>query len=358
MMLILKALFAYHNNRGEGFIYKSCGACCCIQKIFKYYTLKTLMIIQNLLLFIVWCVVLVVSGTLLVKSLSKISYFLKLTEFVTAFIIMGVSTSLPELFVGITASIAKDNSIALGTVIGSNIADLSIVLGISVLLAGQIKFEYSKVKSDATYMFFIALLPMVLMFLGNGISRIDGAILVAVFIAYSYRLIRTSKAYKKELEEKVKRWSIVGYVFLFIACIVGLMYSANSVVNYGTKLSIDLLVPPIFIGIFFIAIGTSLPELVFNVVSIRKGHAEFALGDIMGSVIANSVLVLGVTALIWPITANFFLFFTSAAFMIFVCLIFLTYVWSSDRLFAMEGIALVMFYILFLIVELNLKGYF
>jgi cation:H+ antiporter len=313
---------------------------------------------SNLIFFILACLLMVLGGSFLVKSLVKISFFLRLREFIAAFVIMGVSTTIPELFVGISAAMAKSSAIALGNVIGSNIADLALVGGIAVLLARNISCESRVIKKNTRLMFLIALVPMVLMLIGNTLSRIDGAVLLAVFLFYMWRKIKEGRAYTKEIKERVGRWEVVASVLIFISSVVILFISAEYVVIYGSALAIELFLPPIFIGIFFIALGTSLPELVFGITSVRSGHSEFMLGDLTGSVIANSTLILAVTSLIYPISANFLFFLSSAMFMIILCFLFMTFVESKERLDWREGIALIMFYTLFLIVELNLRGVF
>ena len=118
------------------------------------------MLLINLTLFLVSCLVLVLSGSWVVKSLSKIASFLRISEFLVGFVIMALSTSIPELFVGITSSLAKNPALALGTVIGSNIVDLTLVIGIVIVLAKGIGTERRFMKRDSFYMFFIASLTM------------------------------------------------------------------------------------------------------------------------------------------------------------------------------------------------------
>jgi len=269
---------------------------------------------------------------------------------------MAFSTSIPELFVGITAALAKNSALALGTVIGSNIVDLTIVIGIAVILARGIKIESKKIQRDALYMVFIAALPIGLMLLGNKLSRLDGIILVCAFLFYMYHLIKERKGFKREVEERIKHWEIVLNVVIFILSLVLLFLSAKFVVDYATKISLELLLPPILVGLFIIAIGTSLPELVFNIQAVMKKHPEMALGDTIGSVVINSTLVLGVTAVIYPITADFLLFFSSAFLMLIIAFIFATFVESGKRLYLKEGIALLLLYSFFIIIEFYIKS--
>ncbi len=307
----------------------------------------------NLLYFIASGILLVISGIFLVKSLSKIASFLKISEFAAAFIIMAASTSLPELFVGITSALNENPTLALGTVIGSNISDLTLVGGIMILLGRKIKVGGKFIKKDGFYMFFIALIPLVLMLIGKQLSRIDGAILILIYLLYNWKLIKERKLHKKVLENHINRWHVIGSVFLFLISLALLFFSAEFVVKYGTLIAVDLLLPPILIGLFFVAIGTSLPELAFETSAVIKGHPQLSLGDLIGSVITNSTLVLGVTALIFPISGAFVLFLTSSLFMIIITFLFATMI-AGGKLYWQEGIALIMLYMLFLFIEFNI----
>ena len=313
------------------------------------------MLTLDVTILILSCVVLVLSGSWLVKSLLKIAYFLRISEFAIGFIIMAFSTSIPELFVGITAALAKNSALALGTVIGANIIDLTIVMGISIILARGIKIQSKKIQKDALYMVFIAALPIVLMLAGNGLSRVDGVILIGVFLFYMYHLIRERKEFKKEVEERITHLDIVLNVIIFILSLVLLFLSADFVVDYATKISMELFLPPILVGLFLVSIGTTLPELTFDIQAVMKKHPEMALGDIIGSVVINSTLVLGVVAVIYPITANFLLFFSSAFFMLIIAFVFATFAESGRNLSLKEGIALILLYSFFIIVEFYVK---
>jgi cation:H+ antiporter len=297
----------------------------------------------------------VISGSWLVKSLSKIASFLRMSEFVVGFIIMAFSTSIPELFVGITSALAGNSALALGTVIGANIANLTVVAGVAIVLSRGIKIKSSKTKKDALYMFFIALLPIALMLIGNSLSRMDGIILILVFFFYTYSLIKQRKGFKKELASKIGRWGILLSFVTFAFALVVLFLSARFVVKYATIISAELFLPPILIGLFLIALGTTLPELIFNIQAVLKKHPDMVLGDTIGSVVINSTLVLGITALIFPITSDFLLFFSSAIFMVIVCFLFATFVESGSKLYWKEGIAMVLLYSFFIIIEFYIQ---
>jgi len=314
------------------------------------------MLITNLILFFLACLVLVFSGTMLVKTLTKIAIYLRLSEFVIGFILMGLATSMPELFVGVSSALAGNGAFGLGNVIGSNILNITLIGGIIVLLGGGIRIESKKTKKDALYMFFIALLPVILMWIGHSLSRIDAFLLLGAFLLYTKKLLRERKEFTKEPKEREKRWEPIINTFLFVISIVLLFFSSKYIITYASLLSIDLSLPPILIGLFLISVGTTLPELVFESRAVQMNHSEMALGNLMGSVIVRSTLVLCTTALISPITAHFSLFLSSGFFMVVVAFIFATFVESGNRLYFKEGISLIMLYVFFVILEFIIKG--
>ncbi len=314
------------------------------------------MLIVNLLIFALACIVLVTSGTLLVKTLTKIAAFLKLSEFVVGFIIMAFATSLPELFVGITSALAKNPALSLGNIIGANIIDLTLVVGVVILIGRGIKIESRKTKTDALYMVFIAALPMVLMLIGSSLSRLDGVILLIAFALYARRILKQRRLFKKEVEDGIKRPEIIITTVLFIFSLALLFLSARFVVEYATLLSVDLALPPIIVGLFIISIGTTLPELTFGIRAVLAGHSQMALGDLIGAVVVNSTFVLGIVSIICPITANMLLFSVSAIFMVVVAFLFATFVESGNKLYIKEGISLIMLYIFFVIIEFYIKA--
>jgi cation:H+ antiporter len=327
------------------------------------------MILINLALFTVACIILVLSNNYLVKSLAKISYFLRLNEFTIGFILVSVATSLPEVFVGIISALDGFPSVSVGNVIGSNIVDLTLVIGVGALLARNISIESKIVRRDIVYMLIITMLPVLLLVdhlfwqrfglfpnMTNGLSRFDGIILISVFVYYMYILIKQQPRFSKR-DEHTPRKEAIKYMLLFLASLAILLISASFVVDYAELLSIDLNLSPLLIGMFLIALGTSLPELAFTTSAVMTQHQSMAIGDLIGSVIANSSLVLGITAVIMPVTVNPGIYLTGTMFMLFSAFIFFTFAESGNKITWTEGLSLLLLYILFIIIETYLKTF-
>ncbi len=311
-------------------------------------------LVVNLAWFAFASVLLIGSAAVVVKSLVVLARFLRMSEFVIAFILMAVSTSFPELFVGINAALTGNASLSLGNVIGSNIVDLTLILGITIVLARGISVRNPFIRTDALWMTGIAALPVALMLVGNGLSRLDGLVLLGVFCWYMLLMMYKRGSFPQPFRNHISHWVGIVNLLIFVIATFVLYYGAKLVVHYGAALAVDLHLPRIFVGLFFVALGTSLPELAFGTIAVLRRHAQLNVGNVMGSVVVNSTLILGVTALIQPIMADYLLFMTSSLFMIFVCFLFATFVESGRKLSWKEGIVLIFVYVLFLIVELNI----
>lgn len=313
------------------------------------------MLIENLLLFIGACIVLIISAEFLVKSLTKVAFYLGLSEFVVGFMIVALATSIPELFVGITSALEGNPKLSVGNVIGANIIDLTLVIGIVTILRRGIKVETKAVRTDTLYMFIIAALPLILM-MDQKICRFDGLILLIAFFLYVLRLFKQEKRFRETIDHVHKREFVKNAIFTCVSIIL-LLLSADFLVRYASSLAIELSVPPILIGLLPISLGTTLPELTFEAKAVLMRHRYMALGDLIGSVVANTTLVLGTVALIseHPIEPNFLLFLTSSFFMIVVAFLFTTFVEAEKHILWQEGVALILLYVLFVIVLFNIR---
>ncbi len=312
------------------------------------------MVLIYLFWFIISCIVLAKSGAWVVSSLSKLAIYFKMSEFIIASIIMAFATSLPELFVAVSAALSKAPSLVLGNVIGSNIANLTLIIGLPIILAKGIDVKSKIEREQCWYMLLISILVLFLM-LDRTLSRMDGVILLVVFMLYLIKTLKQSKSFEK-VANKVKGIELFNNLALFLISLLILILSAYFVVKYAVLISEILQLPQILIGLFLVALGTSLPELAFGVRAVLSGHKGMALGNIFGSVIFNATLVLGVSALIYPITSDFALFLISALFLIVLTFVFWMFIESDKKLSWKEGITLILFYVFFIIVELSVKG--
>jgi len=310
-----------------------------------------MVMIQNLSLFLLSGLFLVVSGIYLVKSLEQIARFLRISEFTAAFILIAFATSIPELFVGVSSAIQGTPAISMGNIIGANVLDLTLITGIFIVLARRIKFKTEKVGVGVYYMFASILLLLILYLIGNSLSRIDGVILVSLFSLNAYRIFRKRERYPAKFENSSNRYKGILYTAIFIFSLIVLFLSSNYAVKYAELIAIDLNFPEIIIGIFLVSIATTLPELIFGINAVRAKHPEMAIGDQTGTIFTNIALILGIVSIISPITVSYVPFLISTSFMLLSAFLFVTFVQSNRRLDLTEGISLILLYVFFVLLQ-------
>lgn len=307
-----------------------------------------------ILIFIVSCLVLVRSGTWLVKSLSRMAQFLGWREFVVSFILMAFATSLPELFVGITSAFHGRPELSFGNVIGANIVNLTLIIGIGALIARGLKTEGTTLQRSSIYTAFLAFLPILLMLDGK-ISRVDGVVLLLALAFYFHQLVLQEESFTKIFSNNFNRERVHFKLFLkdsgmFLAGLFLLLLSAGGIVWSASFFAAATGLPLLIVGTLIVALGTTLPEMVFGIKSITMGHKEMILGNLMGSVVANSTLVLGLTFLICPLQIpKLSPYVIGIIFTVITCLFFTIFSRTGKVISKKEGIVLIVIYVLFVI---------
>ena len=304
--------------------------------------------------FIFFIYVLAHSGTWLVKILSRISSYFKVSYFAVAFMIMAAATSVPELMIGINSALDKMPQLSLGVVLGSNIADLALVFGVALILSKHISLDSLIAKRDAWYMVLITLLPIFLLY-DKVLSRFDGIILLLAFSLFSYQIFWSKQHFLKSFDDfnqktATKLLHLLKNFTWFVVALGIMLVSAKYVVDFGEQLAIFFSIPLIIIGITILALSTSLPELVFEVKAITSGKKGMALGDLVGSLVANSSLILGITAVIYPIQIeNSSAYFVAVLYLILLLIFFILNI--AKPLSRNIGYLLVFSYLIFLLIE-------
>ena len=302
----------------------------------------------NLIIFAASLLALSYSATYLVSSLIRISIKLRFSEFLVGFVLMAMATSLPELAVGIAAALGGDPLLSLGNVVGSNIANLSIVIGIPLLLAGGITLQNNLRRTEILYLNLATVAPLILLLDGN-LTRLEGVALLVLFVFYIYDLIFRSRAYHRVIENHRLRRPFTRELSFFALGTAVLLVSAIALVTSSGSLAAAVGIPTILVGIIVIALGTSLPELAFSLAAIRERHPNLLLGNIMGSVVANATLVLGLTALISPIQLEATNILFPSVLVLLLTLVFFSALLRSGKFRVRDALILIFGYLLFVI---------
>ncbi len=257
-------------------------------------------ILVQAIILVVGFLVLIKGADYFIDGASSIAKHLNVPDILIGLTIIAFGTSAPEAAVSIKAMLSQNSDIVLGNIIGSNILNILLILGVSAMIA-PIRVKNNTIKKEIPFLMLVSLLMSVLFFdtrLQNGpldmISRSDGIVILIVFTIFIYYLIQLAKNGQSEvIEAKYSLKSAIVYTLLGLAAII---IGGNFVVGAASKIAVALGISQRFIGLTIVAIGTSLPELVTSVVAAKKGKQDLAIGNIIGSNIFNICFVAGLPA--------------------------------------------------------------
>ena len=241
-------------------------------------------------------------GDFLVTGSVRFARYLKVSSFVIGATVLAFGTSAPELAASILAALDDAPELAMGNVIGSNIANIGLVLGLVCLIA-PITIASSRFKREYPPFLLSALLILFLAW-DLKIDDLEGIIMVGLLAIYIWRSFNYKEDLNTEPEEEVRFFSDKGPTFQVLLILIGLIClvsGAKLLVSGGVSIARTLGIGEWFIGITVVAIGTSLPEIVSSIMAARRGHGEMAIGNIFGSNIFNILMVLGITSIIHPL---------------------------------------------------------
>jgi len=241
-------------------------------------------------------------GEALISGSLRIAHRFKISPFVIGATVMGFGTSSPELAVSILASFRGKAEVAVGNVIGSNIANVGLVLGLTALII-PLTIAPRRLKSEAPPLLIATFLILFLAW-DFTLSRWEGALLLTGLVVYTWKTLKSDEASDIELEEDFSLFAGKGMGYqigLTLAGLALLIVGAELMVRGAVNIARGVGISEWFIGISIVALGTSLPEIVSSLLSARRGHGELALGNIFGSNIFNIFMVLGASAALHPL---------------------------------------------------------
>lgn len=295
-------------------------------------------------------VMIIVAATLLTDGSVALAKRLRIPEFIVGLTVMAVGTSMPELTVSMLAALGGHGDMAIGNVVGSNIFNVFAILGICAICA-PIMFTKKNVRRDIPMCIAATVALLVVTLTGGTISRLEGVLLLAGYVAVIWWTIRADKreqqlnpqaAEEESSSPTMPLWRIPVWIVLGLA---GLIYGGELFVTSATNIAKALGMSEAVIAITLLAGGTSLPELASSLVSIFKGSASLALGNVLGSNIANILLILGACSTVTPLTMSGVTMFDIYVAVAAAAFIMLTaFVIGRDKLTRVEGILFVACY--------------
>ncbi len=256
-------------------------------------------------LFLVVALTLIVVGAMLLTDGSvALARRMHIPEFIVGLTVVAVGTSMPEMAVSMISAVEGHGDMAIGNVVGSNIANTLLILGVCAIFS-PILFTRSNVRRDVPLNLAVSLMLLLVAFTSASINRIEGVLLLAAYVAMIIFSIRNDrKAMTESEDDGAKEMSGLRILVWIIAGLAGLIYGGDMFVNSATSIAKAWGVSEAVIAISLVAVGTSLPELAASLASIFKGSPSIALGNIIGSNIANILLILGACSTVTPLSMN------------------------------------------------------
>ena len=302
-----------------------------------------------------WSVILIISLFILVKAADlfiagakEIGEYFKMSQFVVGVLIVGMGTSLPELASSLAGAWSGETEIVLANAVGSNITNILLIVGVLAFLGGKVIIKQELIKTELV-VFFIATVNFIAVVFDGRVDRVEGLLLLGTFSAYIWYLFMEAKQ-PKTSSKIIKSNSsfpfkaLIVSIFSLTALLVGASYTIDMAVNIATAFA----VPIGLISITAIAIGTSLPELFVSIQAIKTKQTEMAIGNIFGSNAFNMLVVVGLPALIVPLSAGVVVMKLGLGIMIASSAIFFV-IGLARQVMRWEGLMMLIFFLFFLI---------
>lgn len=305
-------------------------------------------IILEYVLLIVGFVLLIKGADVFVDGSASIAHKLRISSMVIGLTVVAMGTSAPECAVSIAASFRGDNAVAVSNAIGSNIFNLLIVCGVCSIIS-PLKVKAGTLKKEFPISIVAAIALAAMGYLGMEIGRADGLLLLASFIIFLVWLVVGARKERNTQSdgEEIKSLSTGMCLVYIVVGIAAIVMGGDVVVDSATKIAENFGLSQTLIGLTIVAMGTSLPELVTSIVAAKKGEADMAIGNVIGSCIFNILLVLGVAGAISPMEVlmeNVM----DAIILIGVSIVTWIFAWTGKRINRVEGAAMVAVYAVYM----------
>ena len=282
---------------------------------------------MDYLIFVISMAALIKGADFIIKESEKIALHFGISEFVIGATLIAFGTSLPEMAASIAASFHHKSDLAVSNVIGSVILNIALVLGIIFLIAKKVQPKRDIFQKDSAWALFPLLMFLLVSFDGT-ISRAEGLLFLVLMGGYLFFLSQDPALVTEEIDEELtkEKFAWLPTIIMLVVGFVLVVYGADFAVKSASNIARTLGVSEWIIGLFLVAFGTSLPELVVSVVAALNDKADMSIGNIIGSNVANFSVVLGSAALVYPLKVDLHLyaFDILSAVVISVMLIFIT----------------------------------
>lgn len=307
---------------------------------------------STLLLFLLGLVGLYLGADLMIRGASRLARRLGINALVIGLTVVAMGTSTPELLVGVVASVRDSSDIAIGNVVGSNVANIALILGIAALIR-PVRVQMRLLVREVPIMIF-ASLAFYIFALDGKLSFWDGLSMLAGFIAYTLYLLDGARRESPAIEVEYQKFvptggTLAGHLLLTVVGLGLLLGGAHMVVTGAADAARLLGISELAIGLTVVAIGTSLPELATAIAASVQDEGDILVGNVVGSNIFNLLMVLGTASVARPLEVSTSVISVEAPVMLAVSILVLPFVWTTLRLTRWEGGVFLAAYIAFIV---------
>ena len=303
-------------------------------------------IIIQVVLLVVGFVLLIKGADFFVDGASNVASILKIPTLIVGLTIVAFGTSAPEAAVSITSSLSGSNALALSNVIGSNLFNMLLIIGLCALL-NELKIGKNVLNLDLPFLVILTGILTAFILLGWNISRLEGIILIILIIAYvSYLVYNARKSKESQTVEKPKM-SLLKSIIYIVCGVAGIIIGADLVVDSASYIAMAFGMSETLVGLTIVAMGTSLPELVTSLTALKKDENQLIIGNVIGSNIFNISMVLGASSAISPIAINPNMI-VDIVLMLGVTILFFIFGKTQDKYDKKEGFVLVALFVAYM----------
>ena len=303
-------------------------------------------IIIQVILLIVGFVLLIKGADFFVDGSSNVASILKIPTLIVGLTIVAFGTSAPEAAVSITSSLSGSNALALSNVIGSNLFNMMLIIGLCALLK-ELKIDEKVLKLDLPFLVILTGILTAFILLGWKISRIEGIILIILIIAYVSYLVYNARKSKESLTVEKPKLSLLRSIIYIVCGVAGIIIGADLVVDSASHIALAFGMSETLVGLTIVAMGTSLPELVTSLAALKKDENQLVIGNVIGSNIFNISLVLGASSAISAIPLDSSMLI-DVVFMLFVTVLCFIFGKTQEKYDKKEGIILVSLFVIYM----------
>ena len=298
--------------------------------------------IVSILLVVIGFALLIKGADFFVDGASSLASKLGIPSLIIGLTIVAMGTSAPEAAVSISAALKGSTGIAIGNILGSNILNILIILGVTACIT-TVKVGKTTIKYEIPYMIFITVVLAVIGYVAGNLNKFAGVLLWVLFILYLIYLFYQTKHMEAEEDGEIKDLSVIQIILYIVGGMAAIIIGSDVTVDGATAIAEAIGVSDRIIGLTIVALGTSLPELITSVTAARKKQADIAIGNIVGSNIFNILFVLGTASIIHDITYPAAFMFDSVIAIASAVLLFLC-VFRKEKLTRSSGVIMLLGY--------------